>query len=314
MNNLLLYLLLILIMILFAHILDRNIIKKFDVNENFDINENNKYIGSVIRLKVNLPILNTNLIGFNENNKNKYFYLAFVKLNPNCTVININNTCDTVFVDQKKCDNNGLSIESNKDTYRLVLIHESIIDAIGLNNTTNFVFHKINDKIYLKSINNGHYPRLFTNDVYVPVIGTTSDINKNKNILCGNNAINAINTKTTSNNSVGVSNLDGNTYLLSTLDSNTSSPVKINFNNSVNNKNMDTITIQLEKYNQYGQVYDYYDLIYTNNTETSSIYTVNTISIDKHDKRVYPSNTLTFQPEIVTNSPQYLKSNFVKSL
>jgi len=311
MNNLLLYLLLILIMILFAHILDRDITKKFDVNENFDVNEDIKYVGSVVRLKVNLPMLNTHITGFDENNKNKYFYLAFVKLNPNCSVINVNNACDSVFVDQKKCDNNGLSIESNKDTYRLVLIHESLIDAADLNNTTNFVFQKINDRVYLKNINNGHYPKLFTNDVYVPIIGTSSDINKNKNILCGNNTI----TNNATNSIVGIYNLDGNTYLLSTLDSNTSSPVKINFNNSGNNKDIeDTITIQLEKYNQYGQVYDYYDLIYTNNTETSSVYTVNTISIDKHDKRIYPSNTLTFQIEIVTYSSQYLKNKYIKSL
>jgi len=362
MNQLLLYLLLVLLMILFAHMLDSD--KRIKVKkENFNGGGNggggnggggngdgsndggaNKYIGSVIRLKVNLPQLDINLPQLDINlpqldisttseekaleTNNKIFYLAFVKLNPNCSVINVNKSCVSVFVDDIKCNNNGLSIESNKNTYRLVLLHESQINKPDLSDTCNFVFEKVNDKIYLKNIQNeGYYPKLFTNNVYATVIGTSSNININNNILCSNSA--NVNGKNgiTNNTTIGTHNLDGNTYLLSTTDNKTSSPVKLTFkkvdnkvNGNVDNKvngNVDTndvITIQLEKYDQYGQVYDYYDLIYTNKTETSSIYTVNTVSIDNYIKRLYPSNTLQFTPEIITQSPEFIKSNYVKKV
>ncbi len=334
MNKLLLYLLLVLIMILFAHMLDSD--KRIKVKkENFNGDGSgsgggggggsgsNKYIGSVIRLKVNLPHLDTNSEGafdtYSEEtvgaNSNSIFYLAYVKLNPNCSVINVNKSCVSVFVDDKQCNNNGLSIESNKDTYRLVLLHESQINMPDLSDTCNFVFEKSNDKIYLKNIQNEHYPKLFTNNVYASVLGTSSDINKNNNILCGDSA-NIISTNgITSNATIGTHNLDGKTYLLSTTDNKTSSPVKLTFK-KVNGKvdNYDVIDIQLEKYDQYGQVYDYYDLIYTDKTETSSIYTVNTVSIDNHIKRLYPSNTLQFTPEIISQSPEFIKRNYVKKI
>jgi hypothetical protein len=331
MNKLLLYLLLVLVMILFAHMLDNNIQQRpirpirpirdnniqqrpirptRPIRENFDVdigisNSYEKYIGSVIRLKVNLPVLNTRISGFNELVENKYFYLACVKLNPNCNVVNVNNSCVSVFVDDKLCNNNGLSIESNKDTHRLVLLHESQIDMPDLSNTCNFVFEKINDKIYLKNIQNGYYPRLFINNVYASVIGESNQLNNNNNILCGGFTSTFNNATTT----VGTHNLDGNTYLLSTMNSNTSSPVKLTFNDS---RGYDTVTIQLEKYNNYGQPYDYYDLIYTNSVETSSIYTVNTVSIDNYIKRLYPSNGLEFIPEVISLSPEYVKNRFVK--
>jgi hypothetical protein len=333
MNKLLLYLLLVLVMILFAHMLDNNIQKKYiiknhvqqlPIREPFDIgNSYEKYIGSVVRLKVNLPVLNTHINGFNELVENKHFYLACVKLNPNCNVINVNNSCVSVFVDHKLCNNNGLSIESNKDTHRLVLLHESQIDMPDLSNTCNFVFEKINDKIYLKNIQNGHYPRLFTNNVYISVVGESIDINRNSNILCGNGSSQSFNNDSTTS---GIHNLDGNTYLLSTMNSNTSSPVKLTFNDSINGNSIngnsingnsevsDTVSIQLEKYNNYGQVYDYHDLIYTNKVETSSIYTVNTVSIDNHIKRLYPSNRLQFIPEVISPSPEFVRHKFIKGV
>jgi hypothetical protein len=177
-----------------------------------------------------------------------------------------------------------------------------------LSDTCNFVFERVNDKVYLKNIQNGHYPRLFTNNVYVSIIGNPVDINKNKNMLCSGSVGNTTNNSGTT---IGVHNLDGNTYLLSTMDSNTSSPVKLTFGNSMDN---DVVSIQFEKYNNYGQVYDYYDLIYTNNVETSSIYTINTVSIDNYNKRIYPSNSLQFMPEIITPSPEYIKSRYVKGV
>lgn len=326
MNKLLLYLLLVLIMILFAHMLDsdkRIKVKKENFNGDGSGSGSNKYIGSVIRLKVNLQHLDTNSDGafdtYSEEtvgaNSNSIFYLAYVKLNPNCSVINVNKSCVSVFVDDKQCNNNGLSIESNKDTYRLVLLHESQINMPDLSDTCNFVFEKSNDKIYLKNIQNEHYPKLFTNNVYASVLGTSSDINKNNNILCGDSA-NIISTNgITSNATIGTHNLDGKTYLLSTTDNKTSSPVKLTFK-KVNGKvdNYDVIDIQLEKYDQYGQVYDYYDLIYTDKTETSSIYTVNIVSIDNYIKRLYPSNTLQFTPEIISQSPEFIKRNYVKKV
>jgi hypothetical protein len=320
MNKLLLYILLVIIMILFAHMIDRKYSGVKTNKENFNGNEYDKgkdydkYIGSVVRLKVNLPILKTHITDgsdIDKNTTNKNFYLACVRLNPNCNVINVNKSCVPIFIDKKQCNNNNLGIESNKDTYRLVLIHESQIDKPDLGDTCNFVFQKIKDKIYLKNIQNAHYPRLFKNDVFISVIGTANDINKNSNILCGNTVSTGIDTRSTGNGAIGVYNLDGGIYLLSTLDSNTSSPVKLTFKKEDDN---DIITIQLEKYNEYGQAYDYYDLIYTNDVETSSIYTLNTVSIDNYIKRVFPSNTLHFKPEIISKSPEFLKSTFVKSV
>jgi hypothetical protein len=328
MNQLLLYLLLVLLMILFAHILDSD--KRIKVKkENFNSDKGggggesgvNKYIGSVIRLKVNLPILKKNVLGPNSvskdvlgtNSNSNIFYLAYVKLNPNCNVINVNKSCVSVFVDDKQCNNNGLSIESNKDTYRLVLLHESQIDKPDLSDTCNFVFQKVNDKMYLKNIQNEHYPKLFTNDVYATVIGNSSNMNKNNNILCGND-VNS--NSTTSDNTIGVHNLDGKTYLLSTTENKTSSPVKLTFKKvNENGISYDVVNIQLEKYNEYGQVHDYYDLIYTEKTETSSIYTVNTVSIDNYIKKNQnASNTLQFIPEIISLSPEFIESNYVRTV
>jgi len=329
MNKLLLYILLVIIMILFTHMIDKKNEVKIKMNrEGFNGNDYDKYIGSVVRLKVNLPILGIHINGvsdINENTTNKYFYLACVKLNPNCNVVNVNNSCVPIFIDNKQCNNNNLGIESNKDTYRLVLIHESQIDMPDLSDTCNFVFQKVNDKIYLKNIQNNHYPKLFTNDVFVPVIGTANDINKNNNILCGDMGAGGKGGKGGAGagpgaGAIGVYNLDGNTYLLSTTDSKTSSPVKLTFKKNGDGmggsggSGGEVVTIQLEKYDEYGQVYDYYDLIYTNDVETSSIYTLNTVSIDNYIKRDFPSNTLDFKPDIITKSPEYIKSNYIKSV
>jgi hypothetical protein len=330
MNKLLLYILLVIIMILFAHMIDKKNEVKIKMNREGFIG--NEYIGSVVRLKVNLPMLGIHTNGVsdtNENTTNKFFYLACVKLNPNCNVVNVNNSCVPIFIDKKQCNNNSLGIESNKDTYRLVLIHESQIDMPDLSDTCNFVFQKVNDKIYLKNIQNNHYPKLFTNDVFVPVIGTANDINKNNNILCGDMGAGGKGGKGGAGaGAIGVYNLDGNTYLLSTTDSKTSSPVKLTFkkddggytggngggNGGGSGGSGEVVTIQLEKYDEYGQAYDYYDLIYTNDVETSSIYTLNTVSIDNYIKRDFPSNTLHFKPEIITKSPEYIKSNYIKSV
>lgn len=310
MNKLLLYIILVIIMILFAHFID----KKYNIKnnkENFDVEKKyNIYVGSVIRLKVNLPELNTYTENVNENSKKKYFYLACVELNPNCNVIIKNKSCVPMFINNKQCNNNKLSIESNKNKYRLVLIHESQINKPGLSDTCNFVFQKINDKIYLKNIQNGHYPKLFTNDVFVPLSGSLSDDDKiiNNNILCGDtkndNTKNDIALMVT-----GSYNLDGSTYLLSTKENTDSSPVKLNFKTEKDN---DIVNIQLEKYDQYGQVYDYYNLISANNFETSSIYTLNTISIDKGITFNSSSSPLYFELEIIEKNPEYIKQNYIK--
>ena len=109
-NYLLLYLLLIIIMIIFAHILDRYSCKKIinnDSNEGFDMSasasanyKSDDIIGAVFKLKFNLPHLKTYIQNFNENVAKKYFYLAFVKLNPNCDIINVNNSCVSVYIDE----------------------------------------------------------------------------------------------------------------------------------------------------------------------------------------------------------------------
>jgi hypothetical protein len=324
-NYLLLYLLLIIIMIIFAHILDRYSCKKnINNDEGFDTIDSNtkddikeQIISSVFKLKVNLPHLKTYIPDFNENVAKKYFYLAFVKLNPNCDIINVNNACVSIYIDEKKCNNQMLSIESNKDTYRLVLIHESQINSPDLIGTSNFTFEEVNNIIYLKSINNGHYPSLYKNDVFIPITGDISnvpeDINinnitKNNNIVCGDSNKDTIATSTSKMIS-GIYNLDGNMYLLSTTDIKNSSPIKIVYNQDGN------IQIQFVKYNKYGQEDDYYDLIYNpTNIESTSIYKVNTISFDKHDMRLYPSNTLSFIPEIINYSKEYLKNKYVKNI
>ena len=321
-NYLLLYLILIIIMIIFAHILDKYSCKKIinnDSSEGFDTKNNIKQeiISSAFKLKVNLPHLKTYIPNFNENVAVKYFYLAFVKLNPNCNVVNVNGGCVSVYVDEKKCNNHMLSIESNKDTYRLVLIHESQINLPDLIGTSNFTFEKVNNIIYLKNINNGHYPSLYTNDVFIPIVGDISNIppdvninniNKNNNILCADSNKGTMATPQ-SKIITGLNNLDGNMYLLSTTNIKNSSPINI-----VYNENGD-IQIQLIKYNKYGQEQDYYDLIYNpTNVESTTIYNVNTISFDKYNTRVYPSNTLSFTPEIINYSKEYLKNKYIKSM
>ena len=183
-------------------------------------------------------------------------------------------------------------------------------------------------------MNNGHYPSLYKNDVFIPIvgnIGNIGNINKNNNIVCGSSNKNTVVSSTTDIIS-GISNLDGNMYLLSTTDIKNSSPINIvtvedgggggtgggiggGEDSGSNIQKQKQIQIQIVTYNKYGQTHESYDLIYNpTNIENTSIYKVNTISFDKHDMRLYPSNTLSFIPEIIMYSKDYLKNKYVKDI
>jgi hypothetical protein len=242
-------------------------------------------VNSTFRLSVNLtipPYIKGRQYKPNEMNQ---FYLSVEKLDPNCQ-IDTNNKCMNMYVDNKKCSNASLSNVSRTNAYRLVLISKTyaLDPAVPFGKNVDFTIIKLGDKMYLKNIQTGYMPTLFTNN-YLQSLYGYMDVNylsnyptlkSNENKLCGSNAVPVVTpTKTVApepttnifskayNGLIGKTveqptvntnskfvtcdvNADGSIYFLTTKDLTQSNPIKFIVNKD------GTVSIRLQQYNSYG--------------------------------------------------------------
>ena len=238
-----------------------------NIVNNDDIN--NLMVNGVFRLKVNLPNVPPYIkgedfdmnVGINPN----YFYLCMVKLDPNCNIIALNGSCLQLYVDERKCSNKKLSVNSQLSPYRLVLIPEkyALDTTLPFINNINFTLVNVNNLLYLKNTNTNYFPSLFTDNSTINVTGNMINDSKSNvanipslinNNIC-NEHIQPIDLNSPSLNVNCLIYPDSEKYLMTTTDITLSSPIDIQINNN------NTINISLKTYNMYGFSDDSYSLI-----------------------------------------------------
>jgi hypothetical protein len=152
-------------------------------------------VGGTFRLRVSLKNVPPYITGqeYKEGTTND-FYLSVEKLEPNCN-INGNNGCLSIYVDNKNCNNAILSNVSRTNPYRLVLVSKTYVDNASnpMGKNVDFTMIKVGDKVYIKNIQTGYMPQLFTNNFKQNVYGYMDDnqlsnlstIKSTTNTLCG---------------------------------------------------------------------------------------------------------------------------------
>ena len=268
---------------------------------------------STFRLKVNIPIMPPYIKGkeFKEDlTKENIFYLAIEELEPNCS-INFNNKKTDIYVDNKFCENKGLSSKSSTNKYRCVLISAENI----ANKAVDFTLVKILDKYYLKNITTGYYPQLVVNDVINTVYGNI--INKDPNnlqILQINNnelwnAKKKEDVKPIDKTYLSCQkNLDGKIYFMTSNQINNASPIKMKI---IKNNNKNYINLILNTYNLYGVEDKSFILTYCNfniktgdfieyskDKKTNLLNTYNLVCIDDANNRLLKDKELNFSIEM----------------
>ncbi|AYV80019.1 MAG: hypothetical protein Gaeavirus5_16 [Gaeavirus sp.] len=311
-----------------------------------DTNQITKVLtGGVFKLRVSLPDVPPYIKGqqFKEGDTQNTFYLSIEKLDPNCQ-INDNNKCMGIYVDNKKCSNMALSNVSRVNAYRMVLVSTkyALDPSIPFGKNTDFTLIKAGDKFYLKNIQTGYMPKLFSNDYKQHVYGYMdtsylSNINSLKNTenkLCGSET-----KPETPPEQEGIisklfgtgnprqdqkfvncfSNSDGSMYLMTTTSLAETNPIKFVLNKD------NTINLKLQQYNPYGVVDKTFTLIYCNfnvntyafieqTTNPLGVFLLNMVCFDADDKRQLPKNNLNFVAQISKYPEAYLKDTNIYDL
>jgi hypothetical protein len=199
--------------------------------------------GGIFRLRVNIPILDPYIKGVKYTTQNpNFFYLGIEKLEPNCE-INENiedNICKKVFIDNKDCRNKLLA-EKIENNFRFVLIPSIIATDESMIHGKNIDFTIVeqNGKTYLKNIQTGLIPKLYSNNTAKTLHGmminnhlsNLNSLNNEYYNACNNNIIIKdkdnvkINTSELSNPSNSSNNTNDN--LLFATESKTESENKI---------------------------------------------------------------------------------------
>jgi hypothetical protein len=312
-------------------------------------------VGGTFRLTVNLKSVPPYIKGqqYKDGDTNQ-FYLSIEKLDPNCQVED-GNKCLNIFVDNKKCTNATLSNVSKINAYRLVLVSKAyVLDPnIPFGKNVDFTIVKVGEKYYLKNIQTGYMPKLFTNDFKQQLYGymdenylsNLSTIKSNTNKLCGAGPV--AETEQEENTGIGnifgkamsgifggsqqsgpkadqkfvncFTNADGSMYMMSTTNLAESNPVKFVLNKD------GTVNIRLQSFNSYGNIDKTYSLVFCNfNVNTYAFiekltnplgtFLINMVCFDPDDKRQLPNNTLNFSFEISKYPDSYLKEKNIYNL
>lgn len=311
------------------------IVKIKDIKEIQDLT-----VGGTFRLTVELKDVPPYIKGqqFNKGDTNE-FYLSIEKLDPNCSITEGNN-CLNVYADNKKCSNNALTNVTKKNAFRLVLVSKDyVLDPnIPLGKNVDFTMVKIGEKYYLKNIQTGFMPKLYTNDFKQEVYGymdtgylsNYNSMNKNTNKLCRDDKPNGENKKKTEQeNKISTvtesefvncsTNADGSMYLMTTSNLLESNPLKF-----VVNKD-GSVSISLQTFNFYGTSDKTYSLVFCNFnintyayieklTNPLGTFLVNMVCFDSDSKRRLPNNTLNFKFEISKYPKSYLKEKNIYNL
>ena len=287
----------------------------------------NGLIGSIFRLRVNIPSLNT-YSSTRSTSKVNYFYLSVEKIDPNCEIIN-DLQCSNVFIDYRNCTNKKSVENSKKSIYRYVLIPEYLVKKnTSFINNLNFTLEKNNNKLYLKNINTGCYPQIYKDNekkkIFGEIVSSSENninevLNKMLNKSCNDTSNNLEFTKITCDYYS-----DKNTIIFTTNDITKCSPVSISYTDD----NM--INININMYNIYGSITDKLSLIYnTNISNTTNINNydyienvtkddgpqkINMVKFDSSNTGELQDNILNFNVEIINFSKEIYENNVTKTV
>lgn len=294
------------------------------------VDVNNLMIDGTFKLRVNLPNMPPYIKGktfdVNKGVNPNYFYLCVEKLDPNCNIKTANNKCVQSFADDKKCNIKALTSYTQSNTYRLVLVSsEYVLDpAIPIGKNSDFTLVQVNNQLYLKNVQTGYLPSLYSNDIALSVYGdmeVKSNSNVNKiysqlnNTLC-DQEIPPIQTTGTSFVKCDIKQ-DPGTYLITTKNIGSSSPIRVNINSDK------SISLNMLSFNTYGYPTKVYALTSCNfNVQTYAYiekmtnplgtFMVNMVCFeDTQNNIAKPKNQLKFTVELVNFPTNFVKDNSV---
>jgi hypothetical protein len=255
-----------------------------------------------------------------------YFYLSVEKLDNNCSIKAANGSCMNVYADDKKCSAKALTSHNQNNSYRLVLVSSQYVldPSIPFGKNSDFTLVQINGQTYLKNVQTGYLPSLYSNDSNILVYGDmqiNSNTNVNKvqssitNTLCGQNAP-TVQTSGVKNIRCNVEQ-DPGLYLMTTNNIGSSSPIRVNINNDK------TVSLNLLSFNKYGFPTKTYSLTFCNFnvktysyiekiTNTLGTFLVNMVCFsDVQNSKSNETNQLKFTVELVSFPPNFVKDNSV---
>jgi hypothetical protein len=294
------------------------------------VDVNNLMIDGTFKLRVNLPNMPPYIKGktfdMNKGVNPNYFYLCVEKLDPNCNIKAVNNRCVQTFADDKKCNIKALTSYTQSNTYRLILVSSQYVldPAIPMGKNSDFTLVQVNNQLYLKNIQTGYLPSLYSNDMVLSVYGdmeVKSNSNVNKiysdlnNTLC-DQEIPPMQTTGTSFVKCDIKQ-DPGTYLITTKNIGSSSPVRVNINSDK------TISLNMLSFNTYGYPTKVYALTSCNfNVQTYTYiekmtnalgtFMVNMVCFeDTQNDKANPKNQLKFTVELVNFPTNFVKDNSV---
>lgn len=291
---------------------------------------NSLMIGGIFKLRVNLPMTPPYIKGktfdINKGIDPNYFYLCVEKLDNNCNIKAANGKCVGTFADNKKCDIRALTSRTQSNTYRLVLVSSQYVldPSVPIGKNSDFTLVQVNNQIYLKNVQTGYLPSIYSNENVLPVYGdmeVKSNSNVNKiysqlnNTQC-NQEIPPIQTQGTTFVKCDIKR-DPGTYLITTKNIGSSSPIRVNVNKDK------TISLNLLSFNTYGfptkvysisscnfniQTYTYIEKM----TNALGTFMVNMICFeDTQNNKSNPKNQLKFNVELLDFPKNFVKDNSV---
>jgi hypothetical protein len=287
-------------------------------------------IGGTFKLRVNLPNMPPYIKGktfdINKGVEPNYFYLSVEKLDNNCNIKAPNGSCVKSFADDKKCKVQALTSYTKSNTYRLVLVSSQYVQdpAIPMGKNSDFTLVKVNNQMYLKNVQTGYLPSLYSNEMELPVYGdmeikSNSNVNKIysqlNNTLCNQQAP-AVQTTGTSFVKCNIKKDDG-LYLMTTKNIGTSSPIRINLNSDK------TISLNVLSFNSYGYPTKVFTLTSCNfnvktyahiekMTNNLGTFMVNMVCFeDTQNSKSNPKNQLKFTVELINFPKDFIKDNSV---
>ena len=291
---------------------------------------NTLMIDGTFKLRVNLPMMPPYIKGktfdVNKGENPNYFYLCVEKLDNNCNIKTANGTCIGTFADDKKCNIKALTSYTQSNTYRLVLVSsEYVLDsAIPIGKNSDFTLVQINNQLYLKNIQTGYLPSLYSNEIVLPIYGNMevkSNSNVNKvysqltNTLC-NEEVPPVQTEGTNFIKCDIKQ-DPGTYLITTENIGSSSPIRLTINKDK------TISLNLLTFNSYGYPTKVYNITSCNfnintyayiekMTNALGTFLLNMVCFeDTQNNNSNPINQLKFTVELVNFPKNFIKDNSI---
>ena len=291
---------------------------------------NNLMIGGTFKLKVNLPMMPPYIKGktfdINKGINPNYFYLCVEKLDNNCNIKAANGKCVNTFADNKKCNIKALTSYTQSNTYRLVLVSSQYVldPSVPIGKNSDFTLVQVNNQLYLKNVQTGYLPSLYSNENVLPVYGdmevkSNSNVNKIYSQLTNNQCnqeFSPIQTQGTTFIKCDIKQ-DPGTYLITTKNIGSSSPIRVNVNKDK------TISLNLLSFNTYGYPTKVYSITSCNfNVQTYAYiekmtnalgtFMVNTVCFeDTQNNKSKPKNKLKFNVELINFPKDFIKDNSV---